>query len=75
MTPISKFLIGRTQFFFSPKVFSGPYRHIERKKNRKKKHFPKSGRDPMDRPSMIERSSFTLGDNRTSKINEAEKNE
>jgi len=36
--------------FFSPKVFSRPYRLIGRKKNRKKNSFQKSGRDPMDLP-------------------------
>ena len=35
--------------FFPPKVFSGPYRHIERKK-KQKNTFQKSGRDPMNRP-------------------------
>ena len=49
MTPISKFLIGRTQFFFQQKC-SLDHTAILSEKKSKKKHFPKSGRDPMDRP-------------------------
>ena len=49
-------IFNRKEFiFFSSKVFSRPYRHIERKKNRKKNSFQKSGRDPMDLPICIKR--------------------
>ena len=46
--------------FFSSKLFSRPYRHIERKKNRKKNSFQKSGRDSTDLPLSDKAYFFVL---------------